>query len=146
MIAKKTERGFPRLDFTDRYGVDCSLQESSLATEGAIWFGPSDANTRYCVKGKGWFPYAYPEGLDVQHDTRMHLTQGQVKRLLPMLNHFAQTGYLPPIEDGHFMTQDRRWILALDEIHSWRMVGYVIFAAMVGGIFGMLHNLGVPPQ
>lgn len=143
MIANKTQRGFSLLDFTDRYGVECSLQESSLATEGAIWFGVNEANTRHCVQGQGWVPYVYPEGLDVQHDTRMHLTQGQVKRLLPMLKHFAQTSYLPPIEDGHFMTQEYRWKLALEEIHGWRKVGWMVFAVMVGGIFGMLTNIGI---
>lgn len=146
MIAAKNQRGFPRLDFTDRYGIDCSLQESSLATEGAIWFGVNDANPRHCVKGEGWVPYVYPHDLEVMHDTRMHLTQGQVKRLLPMLHHFAKTSYLPEIENGHFLTQEYRWKLALDEISGWRAIGYALFACMVGGIFGMLHNIGVPPQ
>jgi hypothetical protein len=143
MIAENTERGFARLVFNDRYGVVCSLQESSLATEGAIWFGPSEANTRHCVPGEGWVPFEYPAGIDVLHDTRMHLTQGQVKRLLPMLNHFVKTSYLPEIEDGFFMTQEYRWKLALEEIHGWRKIGWMVFAVMVGGIFGMLTNIGI---
>lgn len=146
MIAEKTERGFARMEFKDRYGVECSLQKSSLATEDAIWFGVNDANPRYCVPGEGWKPYQYPEGVEMTHNDRMHLSQGQMKRFIPILKHFAQTGGLPPIEDGHFMTQEYRWQLALEEIHGWRVIGYAVFAAMVGGIFGMLHNLGVPPQ
>jgi hypothetical protein len=35
----KTSRGFGLIKFSDRYGQHCSLQESSLATEGAIWLG-----------------------------------------------------------------------------------------------------------
>jgi hypothetical protein len=35
----KTERGFGRGEFMDRYGVPCSIQESSLATEQCIWLG-----------------------------------------------------------------------------------------------------------
>ena len=69
---KVTNRGFRRVDFTDRYGAACSLQESSLATEAAIWLGVND-------------PMA----------SRMHLTQEQVAELLPLLQHFAETGYLP---------------------------------------------------
>ena len=36
---EKTERGFLRGEFTDRYGHECSIQESSLATEECIWLG-----------------------------------------------------------------------------------------------------------
>lgn len=40
-----TERGFQIIRFTDRYGEDCSLQQSSLADyeqpgSSAIWLGP----------------------------------------------------------------------------------------------------------
>ena len=63
---KKTERGFSLVEFTDRYGVECSLQDSSLATEAAIWlgFGPE----------------------------RMHLTEGHVRALMPYLNNFLEYG------------------------------------------------------
>ncbi len=36
---KKTARGFRIGTFRDRYGQECSIQESSLAGEYAIWFG-----------------------------------------------------------------------------------------------------------
>lgn len=37
-----TSRGFERFEFTDRYKNACSLQQSSLATEPAIWLGCND--------------------------------------------------------------------------------------------------------
>lgn len=66
---EKTDRGFAIARFKDRSGVPCSLQKSSVATEDCIWLG-------------------IPE-------YRMHLTQDQVKALLPALKHFAKTGELP---------------------------------------------------
>jgi len=72
---RKTERGFVVAHFRDRYGEECSIQESSLAEEAAIWLG---------------------EG-----SHRMHLTQGMVEQLLPVLEHFLKTGGLPaPQEPG----------------------------------------------
>ena len=102
MITKnKTERGFGIVRFTDRYNIKCSLQKSSLATENAIWFGCDDANpevmaSQACENGiktdatSGWVSYPIPEGVSMT--TRMHLTQEQVLELLPILQHFAETG------------------------------------------------------
>lgn len=73
---KRTERGFLRVLFTDRYGEACSLQESSLASEPAIWLG-----------------------LDGPAGQRMHLTQEQVRELLPLLTRFAGTGMLDSLAD-----------------------------------------------
>lgn len=61
-----TQRGFKFYQFHDRYDLLCSLQKSSLATEDAIWLGTND--------------------------NRMHLTQEQVKQLLPILRKFVRTG------------------------------------------------------
>jgi hypothetical protein len=93
-----TGRGFPIIEFQDRYGHECSIQKSSLATEDAIWVGPNDANPQILASmtkegGTGWVPYHLPE--DVSLYTRMHLTQDQVKELLPILMAFAETGELP---------------------------------------------------
>jgi hypothetical protein len=60
----KTERGFAISSFEDRYGLQCSLQKSSLATEDAIWLGVDS------VDGK---------------PARMHLTREMVANLLPAL-------------------------------------------------------------
>ncbi|VVB50662.1 Uncharacterised protein [uncultured archaeon] len=76
MKLKPTQRGFQRSEFIDRYGQFCSLQESSLATEGCIWLGV-DTNV---------------EGKEILG--RMHLTQKMVKDLLPHLKKFARTGHL----------------------------------------------------
>jgi len=82
----------------DRYGAECSIQKSSLATENAIWFGVDDADPKIMASktkegGTGWISYYIPE--DVLLSTRMHLTQMQVQELLPILQTFAETGELP---------------------------------------------------
>ena len=93
MTPTQTGRGFTLIEFTDRYDVKCSLQKSSLATEDAIWFGCDNANPRAMIAGFGWKEIELPE--DTVCDTRMHLTQDQVKELLPVLQYFAEHGELP---------------------------------------------------
>jgi len=84
-VKEVTARGFKILKFYDRYGQECSLQESSLATESAIWFGID--NTGPHITG--------PSGQSNEElNARMHLTQEQVKKLLPLLTKFAKTGVL----------------------------------------------------
>lgn len=75
---KPTGRGFLRGEFQDLYGSRCSIQESSLAEEHAIWLGVHEASPAYQIK----------EGI------RMHLNQKQAAALLPLLEHFVKTGYL----------------------------------------------------
>lgn len=65
-----TERGFAYADFYDLYNKGCSIQESSLATDNAIWLGV--------------------------YESRMHLNQEQVAELLPLLERFVKTGVLQP--------------------------------------------------
>jgi len=88
---KPTERGFSRGEFIDRYGVKCSIQESSLATEHCIWLGCNDAEPKVCTE-EGWKLVELPP--DTVCHTRMHLTQDMVKQLLPLLEKFAKTGEL----------------------------------------------------
>ncbi len=111
-----TIRGFRIDKFIDRYGSACSLQKSSLASEDAIWLGIDDAKPQIMAsharaladsgdKGAkealtaagcpafGWIPWPIPD--EVLMSTRMHLTQEQVRALLPALQHFAETGELP---------------------------------------------------
>ena len=90
MKRKKTQRGFTVIEFTDRYGKSCSLQKSSLGTEYAIWLGIDDAEPRILIEGKGWTPVKFPE--NTLFTTRMHLTQKDVKKLLPLLQKFVETG------------------------------------------------------
>lgn len=102
-----TARGFSTIEFTDRYGDNCIIQESSLATEAAIWLGLEKANPQIMWADAkaagvetqascGWVPYPIPK--EVLLSTRMHLTQEQVADLIPILNHFVKTGSLPDIE------------------------------------------------
>jgi hypothetical protein len=99
MEKTQTQRGFNIITFKDRYGIDCSLQESSLATEACIWLGCNDANPRFLVPNKGWKSVKMPN--EYVADTRMHLTRDMVKELIPYLQAFVVNGLL---EDGKEFT------------------------------------------
>ena len=80
---KQTNRGFELGIFEDRYKQKCSIQDSSLAEEAAIWLGVN--NTGPDIKG--------PNGnFSEEVSTRMHLNQSQVEELLPVLNRFVKNG------------------------------------------------------
>lgn len=101
----ETDRGFLRGEFTDRNGVSCSLQESSIADEeGCIWLGCNDIGLKKFEPGKGWSDVELqndaPYGIVHQANTRMHLTQTMVAELLPALAYFAAHGTLPKHDDG----------------------------------------------
>ena len=68
MKLKQTLRGFYVADFKDFNNNDCSIQESSLATDDCIWLG--------CKEG------------------RMHLDKKQAKKLIKLLERFVKTGFL----------------------------------------------------
>ena len=112
LTVDKTNRGFKIIKFDDRYYAGCSLQESSLATEGCIWLGIDDPDPKLMSsdavklghpewlddslgdeKFNGWTKFPVPD--EVSMSTRMHLTVPLVEELLPYLNYFATTGYLP---------------------------------------------------
>lgn len=109
-FVEETERGFEIINFDDRYGVACSLQQSSLAGDEnelpghtAIWLGPTDANPQI-MKSKakklgvalppgevsGWMPYPVPE--EVSMTTRMHLDRELVVQLVYRLQTWLETG------------------------------------------------------
>lgn len=77
---KPTNRGFIRGDFKDRYGAECSIQESSLAEEYCLWLG-CNHETVHDKTGQ-------PCG------SRMHLTQQMAAGLIPLLSKFVETGRL----------------------------------------------------
>lgn len=81
----KNDRGFTTLKFDDYYGQHCSLQESSLATEQAIWLGVD--NTGNSVSG----PFGQRNEYVM---ARMHLTEDQVKILVTELLEWITTGNL----------------------------------------------------
>lgn len=94
MNLSATQRGFLRGEFVDRYGVKCSIQESSLATERCIWLGVNDPNPKiFPGNNTGWHDYELPE--NVMCTTRMHLTQKMAAELIPLLQRFVETGELP---------------------------------------------------
>ena len=86
----RTDRGFERVEFSDFYGVECSIQQSSLATEDALWLGCNEANPRMLVPGQGWQPVPMPPG-DIVSDTRMHLSVPMVKALIKHLQAWLAT-------------------------------------------------------
>ena len=75
-----TDRGFVRSDFVDLNGQRCSIQESSLATEDAIWIGCD-------------------EGLHTGSKclARMHIDQKMALELIEVLQHFVRNGTLPGV-------------------------------------------------
>jgi hypothetical protein len=73
-----TARGFDFVGFTDSKGNKCSIQKSSIATEDCIWFGLDEVEV-----------VPSPNGF---LNGRMHLSQEQVKALLPILRKFVKTG------------------------------------------------------
>lgn len=92
-----TERGFALHEFTDAYGVQCSLQKSSLATADAIWLGVDNVNPQIMASdtpegGTGWVPYLIPANVHLTN--RMHLTREMAKELIDALQVFVDTGNL----------------------------------------------------
>jgi len=63
------DRGFIGYDFKDIYGEACSIQESSLATDDALWLG-TDIN-------------------------RMHIDRKLAKEIIQKLKYFYKHGCLP---------------------------------------------------
>lgn len=101
MKIKKTSRGFDIAKFKDRYGAECSLQKSSLATEDCIWLGINNVEPIIMIEGRGWQPYNIPP--EVMLSSRMHLNREMVAKLLPTLQLFVKTGELTKtskISDG----------------------------------------------
>jgi len=83
-----TERGFGLIKFHDMLPQVCSLQDSSLGTEAAIWFGVHEfSEITKSLSGKK------------NSAARMHLTLEMVKQLLPYLQKFTGTGrYITDID------------------------------------------------
>lgn len=103
LTVQQTARGFDRINFTDQYGVACSLQKSSLAFEDCIWLGCNEPDPKIMAwqaaahgvqtsETTGWVPFPLPD--EVLCNTRMHLSREQVAELLPYLQRFVETGEL----------------------------------------------------
>jgi hypothetical protein len=96
---KTTSRGFNFREFTDRSGIKCSIQKSSLADEDAIWLGADEIGLKEFVAYRQ--PNAWEdvnlEQTQSHHyvaNNQMHLTRQQVKKLLPILTYFVEAGDL----------------------------------------------------
>lgn len=95
MKVKKTARGFAVASFKDQSGRPCSIQKSSLASEDCIWLGCSDIGVKV---GYPWREVSKEEIQDkfnaqaLVANNRMHLTRKQVKKLIPILQKFVDTG------------------------------------------------------
>lgn len=88
---KSTKRGFKYITFKDVYGEKCSIQDSSLATESAVWIGIDKPTLKTLVRDVGWVTIPLHKEVSI-FGNRMHLTQKQVKELLPILQRFVDTG------------------------------------------------------
>ena len=94
-----TQRGFGKILFDDLYGAMCSLQQSSLGSEAAIWLGLEDASPQLMAADakklglptfgadNGWVPYLIPK--EVLLSTRMHLNVDGAKTLIGLLQEFV---------------------------------------------------------
>lgn len=116
-----TSRAFRLGLFRDRNGEECSIQESSLATERCLWLGMDHADI--CVmsskshnlpppklvlkdgstENTGWKKYVLPE--NVYDFCRMELTQEMAMALSALLLHFAEHGTLPEPKEPHVFTK-----------------------------------------
>lgn len=98
---KKTERGFAIYEGVDRYGDGYSLQESSLAEEACVWLGQHPVPIMQTGWHSEWsnrsreLPEEDRERLCIYTTGRMHLTQEMAADLIPLLQHFVETGELP---------------------------------------------------
>lgn len=92
MQTRKTERGFKIGEFNDMDGKLCSLQESSLATEAAVWFGTQDATPMY--KGE---PVPFPK--DTLFNDRMDLTCHLASMIMRRFEKFLATSMFPVIKN-----------------------------------------------
>ncbi len=97
MEKEKTERGFSKGKFKDRDGMQCSIQESSIAAEACIWLGASKIEIQI---GYPWREISEEDiksrfnATEIVGNNRMHLNRKQVKELLPLLINFVETGEL----------------------------------------------------
>lgn len=74
---KPTKRGVLVGEFTDRFGSECSIQESSYPEERCLWLGVE-------VTGTG----------EPVLEGRMHLTREHARQLSEILRYFAEEGSL----------------------------------------------------
>ena len=142
ILSSHTNRGYNLLSFRDRYDEECTLQESSLATEDAIWLGISEPSAKVPAslaeslgvdaggQRTGWVDYPLPP--EALLNARMHLTREHVRALLPHLIRFARSGFLALA------------LLALSTACSQRPVDAVPFVRCESSLGGSCINNATP--
>lgn len=102
---EKTARGFSRGEFTDHYGMECSIQDSSLASEACIWLGITNAEVKTFNNppGSGWRVPKLPDGTSIF--SRMHLTIPMAKELRTALDRFIENESVMPQNDKEAVIQ-----------------------------------------
>lgn len=89
-----TERGFTLYTFTDSYGIECTVQQSSSAEESRIWVGAKDLGLQHFKAGEGWKKVELVDTIE-EHtigNNRMHLNIEQAKVLRDILESFIENG------------------------------------------------------
>lgn len=98
MKIKTTQRGFAIGKFKDERGTECSIQKSSSAEKECIWLGAKKIGLKEFVAygNPAWKDRDEFDEHTMEHhfsaNTRMHLTRNQVKKLIPILQKFVDTG------------------------------------------------------
>ena len=93
-----TQRGFAIGEFKDAYGTECVIQQSS-SVEPRIWLGAKKLEVKEFVafrEPEAWVTLEFENTMEHHFvgNERMHLSQENVKQLLPLLQRFAETGEL----------------------------------------------------
>ena len=89
-----TNRGFALYNFLDRYGMKCSMQDSSIATEDCFWLGIDDPEPRILVRGKGWQDVPVPD--NAFWVSRMHVNRRLARQLYTWIGRFLRHGTVTP--------------------------------------------------
>lgn len=94
---ENTQRGFEIGEFKDGHGTLCVIQKSSSVVPH-IWLGAKELEVKEFVAGRNpaWQKIEYPFTMEHHFvgNERMHLSQENVRQLLPLLQKFAETGEL----------------------------------------------------
>lgn len=101
MKIKRTDRGFPYVEFKDTYESDIYIQKSSVADYDAIWLGIRDPKPQVKARDAakvgvktnetvGWVPFPIPDEVNIIR--QMHINKKQAKKIVKMLNRFIETG------------------------------------------------------
>ncbi len=97
---RKTNRGFSYKEFKDAAGNVCSIQKSSRADKDCIWLGNNKIDLKgfYPSTSNPWRDLTDEQikekfgCTDIVANNRMELSITQVKKLIPLLQKFIETG------------------------------------------------------